>query len=402
MKFCNIKDNILLVAIFCILPLQNIFSQINDSTIQKKIATSELSDDMDIILNKNITNEQGLKNSDYILSILSKRGIIVSDCEGIKIWKLANGAKDTIIKIGGEEVIKDILISRDESKMVVSVNCYNDREDYISCYSLTNFKLLWRISQVNFENGLGLFGADSLLVAVGSWDVTTIDLSSGKIRDERRSFMKKYLLPNAGGVEVQFSCSGRYVLYWNDPKLRIFSLGIGSRLRVWDLAENRKVISKFFYGFRVWSARFLPDERNIITGNNKGLLKLWSFQGNLISKAIDANVSRNQNGRKEKNEVDKIILPVQSENFIGIRGKYNNEWALKIYNYPEMKLKKVLINPDFIDIIWPANFSDDGKYLALSDKGYLSLYNTENWKCLWRMPIKNIAQKNRIYYNTPQ
>lgn len=402
MKFCNIKDNILLVAIFCILPLQNIFSQINDSTIQKKMATSELSDDTDIILNKNITNEQGLKNSDYILSILSKRGIIVSDCEGIKIWKLANGAKDTIIKIGGEEVIKDILISRDESKMVVSVNCYNDREDYISCYSLTNFKLLWRISQVNFENGLGLFGADSLLVAVGSWDVTTIDLSSGKIRDERRSFMKKYLLPNAGGVEVQFSCSGRYVLYWNDPKLRIFSLGIGSRLRVWDLAENRKVISKFFYGFRVWSARFLPDERNIITGNNKGLLKLWSFQGNLISKAIDANVSRNQNGRKEKNEVDKIILPVQSENFIGIRGKYNNEWALKIYNYPEMKLKKVLINPDFIDIIWPANFSDDGKYLALSDKGFLSLYNTENWKCLWRMPIKNIAQKNRIYYNTPQ
>lgn len=402
MKFCNIKDNILLVAIFCILPLQNIFSQINDSTIQKKMATSELSDDTDIILNKNITNEQGLKNSDYILSILPKRGIIVSDCEGIKIWKLANGAKDTIIKIGGEEVIKDILISRDESKMVVSVNCYNDREDYISCYSLTNFKLLWRISQVNFENGLGLFGADSLLVAVGSWDVTTIDLSSGKIRDERRSFMKKYLLPNAGGVEVQFSCSGRYVLYWNDPKLRIFSLGIGSRLRVWDLAENRKVISKFFYGFRVWSARFLPDERNIITGNNKGLLKLWSFQGNLISKAIDANVSRNQNGRKEKNEVDKIILPVQSENFIGIRGKYNNEWALKIYNYPEMKLKKVLINPDFIDIIWPANFSDDGKYLALSDKGFLSLYNTENWKCLWRVPIKNIAQKNRIYYNTPQ
>ena len=402
MKFCNIKDNILLVAIFCILPLQNIFSQINDSTIQKKMATSELSDDTDIILNKNITNEQGLKNSDYILSILPKRGIIVSDCEGIKIWKLANGAKDTIIKIGGEEVIKDILISRDESKMVVSVNCYNDREDYISCYSLTNFKLLWRISQVNFENGLGLFGADSLLVAVGSWDVTTIDLASGKIRDERRSFMKKYLLPNAGGVEVQFSCSGRYVLYWNDPKLRIFSLGIGSRLRVWDLAENRKVISKFFYGFRVWSARFLPDERNIITGNNKGLLKLWSFQGNLISKAIDANVSRNQNGRKEKNEVDKIILPVQSENFIGIRGKYNNEWALKIYNYPEMKLKKVLINPDFIDIIWPANFSDDGKYLALSDKGYLSLYNTENWKCLWRVPIKNIAQKNRIYYNTPQ
>jgi WD40 repeat protein len=402
MKFFNIKYYILLVVIICILPLQNIFSQIIDSTIQKKIATSELSDDTDIILNKNITNEQGLKNSDYILNILPKRGIIVSDCEGIKIWKLANGAKDTIIKIGGEEVIKDILISRDESKLVVSVDCYNDREDYISCYSLTNFKLLWRISQVNFENGLGLFGADSLLVAVGSWDVTTIDLSSGKIREERRSFMKKYLLPNAGGVEVQFSRSGRYILYWNDPKLRIFSLGIGSRLRVWDLAENRKVISKFFYGFRVWSARFLPDERNIITGNNKGLLKLWSFQGNLISKAIDANVSRNQNGRKEKNEVDKIIMPVQSENFIGIRGKYNNEWALKIYNYPEMKLKKVLINPDFIDIIWPANFSDDGKYLALSDKGFLSLYNTENWKCLWRVPIKNIAQKNRIYYNTPQ
>jgi WD40 repeat protein len=402
MKFFNLKYCLFLVLIISNTFLFSVFSQSSDSTLQKRTGTIELSGDSDLILNTNFNYDKSLKNSDYILNILPKRGIIVSDCEGIKIWKLANGVKDTIIKIGGEEVIKDILISRDESKLVVSVDCYNDREDYISCYSLTNFKLLWRITEVNFENGLGLFGADSLVVAVGSWDVTTIDLSTGKIRDQRRSFMKKYLLPNAGGVDVSFSRSGRYVLYWNDPKLRIFSLGIGSRLRVWDLAENRKIVSKFFYGFRVWSAKFLPDEKNILVGNNKGFIKLWSFQGNTISNARDINISRNKRGRKEKNEVDKIIIPKQSADFIGIYGKFNDDWALKIYNYPEIKLEKVLINPDFIEINWPATFSNDGKYLAVSDKGYLSLYTTYDWKCLWRAPIKNISQRNRIYYNTPQ
>jgi hypothetical protein len=87
---------------------------------------------------------------------------------------------------------------------------------------------------------------------------------------------------------------------------------------------------------------------------------------------------------------------------LGIFGKFSDDWALKIFKYPQMNLEKVLINPDFIEIRWPANFSNEGKYLAVSDKGYLSLYNTDDWKCLWRVPIKIIYQKNRIYFNTPQ
>jgi WD40 repeat protein len=393
----RIKYSLSIFIIICNYGLQEIFSQGNDTTIKVLNNKSEINNDSDIILNKDVTYQKALVNSVSFLNILPKRGIIISVCDGIKIWKLSNGKKDTIIRIGGEEVVKDLLISRDESKMIISVNCYNDREDFIGCYSLTNFKLLWRITLVNFENGLGLFAGDSLIVAVGSWDVTFIDAATGKTRDQKRSFMKKFLLPKAGGVNVLFSNSGRYVLYWNDPKLRYFSFGFGSKLGLWDLVEDKIITKKVISGFRVWDAEFLPDEKSVLAGNNKGRIKLWSLQQKEISNTWDANVSMRKSGKKDKIEVGKIIIPKQATNYAGIFGKYYDDWALKIFRYPEMKLERVLTNPDFIDFNWPAVFSNDGSYLAVSDKGYLSLYTTNDWKCIWRIPAGSIYQK-RISY----
>ncbi len=376
-------------------------SQSYGSEYKGNNTSNENTYDSTLILNKDQVFEKDLLNSISFLNISSKHGIIIAECDGIKIWKLENGASDTIIKIGNEEIVNDLLITRDESKMIISVNCLNDREDFISCYSLTDLKLIWRIIKVNFENGLGLSVNDSLIVAVGSWDVTAIDAFTGKIKYQERSFMKKYLLPNAGGVEVLFSPSGRYVLYWNSTRIRNFSLGFGSKLRIWDLVENKNVNKKVISGFRVWSSWFLPDEKNILLGNNKGLIKLWSLSENVVSGTWESNISTDKNGRKNKQEVDKIIMPKISANFVGIYGKYLDDWALKIFNYPDMKMEKVLINPDFIDINWPADFSADGKYLVVSDKGYLCLYNTSDWKCLWRVPISNNAQKNKNYYVIP-
>jgi WD40 repeat protein len=392
-----VKYGLTFLLILFIFGVQKIFSQGIDSTIQRSTVPTEINSDSAMIMNNNVTYQRTLFNSVSFLNILPKRGLVISVCEGIKIWKLSNGKKDTILRVGSEEVVHDLIVSRDESKMLISVNCYNDKEDYISCYSLSNFKLLWRTTQVNFENGMGLYTGDSLIVSVGSYDISFLNIFTGKVREQKRSFMKKYLLPKAGGVNALSSPSGRYILYWNDQKIKAFSLGLGNKINLWDLVGNSKVASKIISGFRVWTAAFLPDEQYILVGNNKGLIKLLSLKDDKIVSTWDANISRNINGKKEKSEVDKIIIPEQAADFLAISGKYNGYLALKIFNYPEMKLQKILINPEFIDYNWPAVFSDDGTYLAVSDKGYLSLYTTNDWKCLWRVPAGSLHRKENIY-----
>jgi WD40 repeat protein len=210
--------------------------------------------------------------------------------------------------------------------------------------------------------------------------------------------MKKYLLPKAGGINVLFSHSGRHVLYWNDQQIKNFSLGIGNKFNLWDLAEDKKIMNKKVSGFRVWTATFLPDENYILIANNKGLIKKFSLQKSEVTDTWEANVSNKRNGRKSKVEIDKIIMPEQAANYIGIHGKFYDDWALKIFKFPEMILERVVINPDFIDTNWPAAFSNDGRYLVVSDKGSLSLYSTNDWKCLWRVPIRTVNQKFKRNY----
>ena len=365
-------------------------SQITDSIGQNVKNIKKFEVDSSIILN-NDTIKDEINNSISFINILPTRGKVVSYCDGIKIWKLNDGKFDTLIRIGNDELIKDLLVTKDESRVIVSVSS-TEMEDYVSCYSLSDYRMLWRTGNLNFENGLCLSTNDSIVIAAGSWEITVIDAISGKIRTQKRSFMKKYFLPNAGGIAVQFSPTGRYVLYWNDPKLRNINLGFGSKLNVWDLSKNKSAAVYKVPKFRVWNATFLPDEKNILIGSNKGIIKLWSFKENAIVDTWGANINFYKKGKKEISEVDKIIIPKRSARYLGIYGKYYSNWALKIFSYPDMKLLRVVLNPDFTDMNWPSSFSNDGDYFIVSDKGYLKLYCTEDWRHLWSVPIRKILK----------
>jgi hypothetical protein len=175
----------LLILLFAFNPgVLKIFSQGADSIERVINQKQEIKNDSDLIINKDV-GQKDILNMISFLNVLPDRGIIIGYCDGIKIWKTSNGKKDTIIRIGNEEVVKNLLITSDEKKMILSVICNNEREDFISCYSLVNFKLLWRTTLVNFENGLGLFEGDSTMVAVGSSDVTLLNIYTGKVKEQK-------------------------------------------------------------------------------------------------------------------------------------------------------------------------------------------------------------------------
>jgi hypothetical protein len=86
--------------------------------------------------------------------------------------------------------------------------------------------------------------------------------------------------------------------------------------------------------------------------------------------------------------IDFLIVSKLSSKYIAIIGKYNDEWALKIYLYPQMKLKSIFLKPAFDGHTWSsATLNNLGDQFVICDKNYLYLYNTSNWRLVWRVLI---------------
>lgn len=372
MKLIN---NAIIVAALSCISAQSCFTQ------DKSIA---ISNDSIIVLNENETNE-GIPNWTNSLQILQHKSLIIANCDGIKIWKLQDGIVDTLIRFGDKEYIVELIATHDENKLIAAVNSYNSKKNFICCYSLSNKNLLWKVENVNFKNGLGISVDDSSVYAIGSWNITTVNIRNGKILEKQRKFLKHYLLPNPGGVEVLFSHSGHYVLYWSNAGYKTFNLRFGSRLEVWDMLENKKVSSKFITGKGVWSASFLSDEKSILTGSYDGVIRLYSIEKDRIVKLWQVHGNDRFKELKKNYIVYQMVLPKETENFLGTYGIVNDKWTFKIWRYPIMKAESMLLYPGDC----AANFSNDGKLFVVTNNGYLSLYNTTTWQCLWRVLIRN-------------
>ena len=353
--------------------------------------------DTAIVFNKNDTNLEHNSDCIDILHISQKKSSIITISCGIKIWKLKDGSIDTIISFGDSMCIDKLVVSHDEEKIIASVNCFNGKKDFICCYSLPNKQLLWKVEDVKFDNGLGVSMGDSLVYAIGSWTVTTLNVNTGTIVKKDRKFMRDCLLPNWGGIKVLFSPSGHYALYWKIAEFKTFNLRFGSRLKVWDLLNDKMVASKFIKGKGVWSASFLSDEKNILTGSFDGKLRLWSLEKNKIIKSYQIYNNDNvfyNNSRtrcKKRNCIYQTILPKDTENFLGTYGLVDGKWAFKIWRYAIMKAEKLFLYTGFCS----SAFTNDGKYFIISHEGYLCLYETGSWKLLWRVPIIRENKKEK-------
>jgi hypothetical protein len=234
---------------------------------------------------------------------------------------------------------------------------------------------------------LGVSNNDSILYAVGSYYVTKINATTGQIVGKQRMFLKYYWLPIDGGVEVKFSYSGEYALFWKGPFGKFDFHLIGQRIRVWNMNTNKIVASKFIAGRDVSAACFLKDENKILTGNFDGSLRLWSTNSNEIDSIWEINRLKIKD-KTRSIMIDFLIVSKLSSKYIAIIGKYNDEWALKIYLYPQMKLKSIFLKPAFDGHTWSsATLNNLGDQFVICDKNYLYLYNTSNWRLVWRVLI---------------
>jgi WD40 repeat protein len=334
-------------------------------------------DDMNeslVILNKDVIDNSNNLHWVNSLQILDKIPYIIGEYNGLRLWRKEDGSVESLISLRPDDYICRFVVSHDESKVVACIENYVKKEFFLVCYSLSDKKQLWKTDSANFRNGLGI-----------SSDDNAVNAKTGQIIGKRRMFLKYYWFPNAGGVEVKFSQNGEYALFWKNPFSK-FSFHSGQRLRVWNMNTNKLFASKLIAGQDVMNACFIKDGKSILTGNYDGSLRLWSTTNNVV----DSIWKINRIPIKDKTiplMIDLLIIPYLSVDYVAIRSKYNGEWALKIFSYPKMKLTGLLLKPGYNSSAWSGAFSDYGDHLVVCDKGFLCLYNTSNWRLVWRVLI---------------
>ncbi len=375
-------NHIIILQILILIMVHECFAQDK----KHNISTNNTIDSVIVLKIEDTVNVHNLMGCSS-LQFLQKKSLVITNhsyLHQLRIWKLKDGSIDTTFFYVDSLYIYDLVVSHDEEKIIFSLG-YNES---ICCYSILNKCLLWKVDNVKFYNGLGVSMDDSLVYAVGPWYVTALDANTGKIVKKDRKFMGDYLLPQLRNMNVLFSPSGRYALYWKNAGFNHINFRLGSRLNVWDLLNDEMVASKFINGKGVWSASFLPNEKNILTGSFDGKLRLWSLENNSIINSWEIHKKNKKNGFSE---ILQTILPKEAVNFLGTEGYVNGKWGFVIWKYPIMKAERMFYSGDYCS----ATFSNDGKYLIISHSGYLCLYETDSWKLLWRVPIIRENKKEK-------
>jgi WD40 repeat protein len=367
------------IALQLILTYQScpkLYSQDNDNT-----------NDSVVLLNKKVKNNPNELHRVKFLQFLNNSPYIIGALQGIKLWKRSDGSVEDLISVTPDYYVRSFVVSHDESKVIACIENYDKNEFSIVCYSLINRSQLWKIDNTHFRNFLGVSNDDKIIYVVGSYYVTRINATTGQIIGKQRMFLKYYWLPTDGGLQVKFSHSGEYALFWKDPFGKFDFHIVGQRIRVWNMITNKIEASKFIAGRDVAAACFLNDENKIMTGNFDGSLRLWLTKNNEIDSIWKINTLKFKNKTRSL-VIDFLIVPNLSSKYIAIIGKYNNEWALKIYSYPQMKLTSIFLKPAFDGHTWSvATFNDVGDQFVICDKNNLYLYNTSNWQIIWQINI---------------
>lgn len=324
------------------------------------------------------------------LRFLTSDSLIIEERDAILLWDLHDGFADTLLKQAEGHFIDRMMLTHDEGRVIFRESCLGCKGASYLCYSIRDKRLLWRSQVVDFwsdRNGVGISANDSVLFLIGPRRVTLLNVMDGSVIGKKRMFLKFYATPRLGSLECIFSPSGRYVAFRATP-FGLYDKHRGQSVYIWSFEEECVEESPFVDGGDVWSLAFSTDERTVYMGNYDGTFRTWRRGSTEI---VDAAQLNNELGGRTpwSLSIGKLLMPVSRNNLLAIYGLFRKKWALKVYDYPDLRLRAVLLEPRFADFRdFSAAFSADGRYLVVADKDFLCLYETESWKLKWRRPLE--------------
>lgn len=228
---------------------------------------------------------------------LSKDGTVLATCgqRGARIWNLPSGKLVTQLP-QQKASISNVALSLDGKMAATSELNINE----VFLWELPAGRLIGRLpTDLSRVVRLAFSPDGQWLAASGSGGVDVLDVESKKAVNQYRAEAHftafcftpdgKSLVLGPNRIQWEIASGNTEQLVSSDAGLTAVQVtddgqtlaganGRSNQILLWDLQSGRQLASLVGHEARVWSLRFLPGERFLISGSEDGSIRIWDWQ----------------------------------------------------------------------------------------------------------------------------
>lgn len=252
-------------------------------------------------------------------------------------WRSVSGEwKSEILVERKDYQYYSIDVSHDEKYLVAAgLNTLSESNNYVEIYELGNMKAAPRkISGYSY-------GVENILIVPDGKGFFARDNSGRSIKYCDLTTAKEVLKPAVKINAIALSPDGRYLA----------GAGDNGSLYIWDVNKSLAVKEVPNIGNPLTAVEFDPTSRIIVTGDNRGVVKLYDNLAGMVVRVLSGHTSGIEQIRYN-----------HAGTFMATASK---DKTVRLWNIPNLKEQPIVLS-DHKDWVWSATFSPDDEQLLAS------------------------------------
>ena len=252
-------------------------------------------------------------------------------------WRSVNGEWRSEVLVERKDYqYYSIDVSHDEKYLVAAgLNTVSETNNYVEIYELGNMKAAPRkITGYSYgienilivPNGKGFFARDNSGRSIKYCDLNTV---------------KEVVKPSVKINAIALSPDGRYLA----------GAGDNGSLYIWDVNNSLAAKEVPNIGNPLTAVEFDPTSRIIVTGDNRGIVKLYDNLAGMVVRVLSGHTSGIEQIRYN-----------HAGTFMATASK---DKTVRLWNVPNLKEQPIVLS-DHKDWVWSATFSPDDEQLLAS------------------------------------